>query len=250
MHLFDKNHKNFLTDWKLDAFQNFEWRMTNKEKPFPCIPATLGFSLNQLRYGFIGDPRELSTAENLAFLLKEFTIYSRDFGDYTSLIIFFKTSQNLMMNGSIDYFEQLFWAQLNTICILDEQNWPEHLPNDPTNHLWEFCFHGEPCFIYCATPLHQKRHSRYFPYLMLAITPRWVLDKFNQNTKHAESLKMKIRKRLIANDSVSIHPHLNQYRNLENFEWKQYFLHDDETAITECPFHKTFLKDKVNESDC
>ena len=239
-----------LTGWKLDALQAFKAKMTDKEKLFPCIPATQGFSLHQLRYGFCGDPREESTAQTLAILLKNYTERSRDFGNYTSLIVFFLTPQDLILNGSVEYFETLFWNQLNEVSNLDECNWPEHIPIDPNEHLWEYCFHGEQYFVFCATPLHEKRYSRHFPYMMLAITPRWVLNKFNENATHAEKIKKQIRKRLRTYDSLPAHPHLNHYGNIGNYEWKQYFLHDDETAISTCPFHKNAIpKEDAKESE-
>ncbi|MED1939518.1 YqcI/YcgG family protein [Cytobacillus firmus] len=31
---------------------------------------------------------------------------------------------------------------------------------------------------------------------------------------------------------------MNSYGADDNFEWKQYFLRDDDTAISKCPFHR------------
>jgi uncharacterized protein len=248
--IIDQNSEINLTGWKLDALQAFKIKMTDKEKLFPCIPATQAFALHQLRYGFCDDPREESTAQTFASLIKEYTNVFKSLGHYTSLIIFFHTPQDLITGGSVEYFEELFWKQLNRVSMLDECDWPEKVPIDPHEHLWEYCFHGEPYFIFCATPLHQKRYSRHFPYMMLAITPRWVLTKFNQQTTHAAKIKKQIRKRLQAYDSLPAHPHLHDYGHIENYEWKQYFLHDDETAISACPFHRHLTqKEDATESE-
>ena len=120
-----------LTGWKLDALQAFKAKMTDKEKLFPCIPATQGFSLHQLRYGFCGDPREESTAQTLAILLKHYTEVSRDFGNYTSLIVFFLTPRDLILQGSVEYFETLFWKQLNEVSNFDECELARTYPNRP-----------------------------------------------------------------------------------------------------------------------
>ncbi len=61
--MIDQNSEINLTDWKLDALQAFKIKMTDKEKLFPCIPATQAFALHQLRYGVCDDPREESTAQ-------------------------------------------------------------------------------------------------------------------------------------------------------------------------------------------
>ncbi len=46
----------------------------------------------------------------------------------------------------------MYWSLLNTTSCLDEMEWPTHIPNDPMENTWEFCFHNESYFVYCATP--------------------------------------------------------------------------------------------------
>ncbi|WP_257986003.1 YqcI/YcgG family protein [Bacillus sp. M6-12] len=142
----------------------------------------------------------------------------------------------MILNSTVEFLEELFWRQLNWVHELDEIDWPADIPADPANPLWEYCFHGERYFMYCATPLHEKRNSRRFPYMMLAITPRWVLQKFTEKNELAGKIKNHIRKRLIQYDSVPPHFNLNEYGNENNHEWKQYFLHDEDTALPQCPF--------------
>jgi FPC/CPF motif-containing protein YcgG len=77
---------------------------------------------------------------------------------------------------------------------------------------------------------------------MLAITPRWVLQEFNKHETFAKSIKSQIRNRLEAYDTIRIHPDLNSYGNKANFEWKQYFLRDDESSLSKCPFHRLLNK--------
>lgn len=240
MELIKKDAKNIdaLNSWKRDALEKFETKMTDKEKQFPCIPATQGFSLNHLQYGFVGDPREGSTTQELAELLSTYTENSRKFGKYTSLVVFFDTPSDLSKTFNVQDFEKLFWEQLNQLSELDTIEWPSHIPFDPNQPAWEFCFHGEQYFMYCATPAHKNRLSRYFPYFMLAITPRWVLEKFNSSPSFSKKIRSTIRKRLSRYDSIAIHPDLNSYGQNDNFEWKQYFLHDDDSTLSKCPFHK------------
>lgn len=223
-----------LEDWQLNALNRFQKKMTGKEKPFPCIPATIGFANNQLRYGFADDPGDPASVQQTASILKEFTKHSRDYGSYTSLIIFYKQKDNLR----VEEYEQLFWDQLTGLSEIDEVEWPNGIPKDPHDPLWEFCFHGEKYFMYCATPAHKNRQSRHFDTMMLAITPRWVLQEFMKKETLASRIKNQVRKRLLNYDTISIHPDLNSYGNEDNLEWKQYFLRDDDTAISKCPFHR------------
>nr|WP_235749555.1 YqcI/YcgG family protein [Neobacillus bataviensis] len=227
-----------LEEWEKNALEKFAMKINDKEKPFPCIPATIGFSVNQLCYGFIGDPRETSTIYELAELVSSFTEVSRDFGNYTSLIVFYETPEDMKATYTVVDYEQLFWQQISGLCAIDYFEWPHDIPTDPHNPLWEFCYHGEKYFMYCATPAHLNRKSRHFEVILLAITPRWVLQEFNKSQKFAQSIKTQIRKRLSNYDSAPIHPDLNSYGSENNFEWKQYFLRDDDTSLSKCPFHR------------
>ncbi|MCM3691157.1 YqcI/YcgG family protein [Neobacillus niacini] len=231
-------HQMELEAWKKDAINRFDERMMDKEKHFPCIPATMGYQLNRFCFGFISNPQHSRASKELALLLKEYSIIYKSIGTYTSLIIFYEPSPGYDENFTVEKYEQIFWEQLYQLSKLDEMEWPCHIPINPNLPMWEYCFHGEQYFMYCATPSHINRNSRYFPYFMLAITPRWVLEKFTASPQHAEKVKTKIRERLADYDSISIHPALNTYGKNDNYEWKQYFLRDDETTLSECPFHK------------
>lgn len=240
----DPTLHNQLKNWEINALQKFSTKMADKEKPFPCIPATIGFSLDQLRYGFIGDPRDASTVTEIAELLSSYTENSRDYGNYTSLIIFYETPEDMKATYKVEDYEQLFWQHLSGLSAMDAVEWPEDIPTDPHNPIWEFCFNGEKYFMYCATPAHVNRKSRHFEEMMLAITPRWVLQEFNRSPKYAKKIKSKVRERLEKYDLISIHPDLNSYGAEDNYEWRQYFLRDDDSAISKCPYHRVlkFLK--------
>lgn len=226
-----------LQEWKKQALKSFFVKMSDKEKLFPCIPATIGFSTNQLRYGFVGDPRKPSTINELATLLTSYTEVSRQIGNYTSLIVFFETPESIKEESVVE-FEQLFWKHLNGLSALDTVDLPEDIPTDPHDPIWEFCFNGEKYFMYCATPAHKNRKSRHFDVMMLAITPRWVLQEFNKSPGFARRIKSQVRERLAKYDSISIHSDLNKYGAEDNFEWRQYFLRDDDTSLSKCPYHR------------
>jgi FPC/CPF motif-containing protein YcgG len=238
----DPSYRYQLQQWKRTALEKFEEKMKDKERPFPCIPATIGFSTNQLRYGFVGDPRASSTIDEVVVLLSEYTQRSKQFGKFTSLIVFYETPQDLIETYCVEKYEQLFWEHLNGLSRKDSQEWPNHIPDDPHNPIWEFCFNGEQYFIYCATPSHRNRQSRYFDYLLLAITPRWVLQEFNTSKIYAKNIKSQVRKRLKNYDSIDIHPDLNSYGENGNYEWRQYFLRDDDKTLSKCPFQRFLSK--------
>ncbi|MFY4776697.1 YqcI/YcgG family protein [Metabacillus sp. RGM 3146] len=238
--LYDKNqlieNPASFQQWQITAFHEFAEKLTNKDHPFPCIPAVIGCRLGHLRYAFCEDPRKSKSREMLASALKTFREHSRIYGNYTSLIVFFENHEDLLETYTIREYETLFWSLLMDVCKYDLKNWPEHIPEDPMHHVWEYCFEEEQYFVYCATPCHIKRKSRHSPFMTLAITPRWVLNIFNSESLAADKIKMKIRERLAEYDSIPAHPDLNLYGSDDNFEWKQYFLRDDQSSAPICPF--------------
>lgn len=237
--LYSKNdieeNPSLLEEWEHSAFEHFSAKMKDKTKPFPCIPAHQGFMFNHFKYAFLKDPREPDAHKDLAEALKIYSSCSKEMGDYTSLIVFFNTPNDLL-ESNVKEYESLFWSLLNGASEMDEKEWPAHIPTDPAHHEWEYCFHGDQYFIYCATPAHMKRNSRSFPFFMLAITPRHVLERFNHSTHTAPKIKQLIRERLAAYDEIPAHPELKWYGQADNHEWKQYFLSDDNTSLSSCPF--------------
>jgi uncharacterized protein len=244
MTLMDKEsiEKMGMEAWKQDAMEKFQEKLLDKEYLFPCIPANQGLKLNHFRYGFVTVPSSSASAKQLASLLTEYGLISKGIGNYTSLIVFYETPKDFVDIMSVEEFETLFWEQLTQVSREDQEEWPMEIPIYPDHSLWEYCFQGERYFMYCATPAHKNRKSRFFPYFMLAITPRWVLEEFNASPNLATKIKSRIRRRLENYDAVPIHPDLNSYGQHDNYEWKQYFLHDDASSSPTCPFHKTFNK--------
>ncbi|WP_019640152.1 YqcI/YcgG family protein [Paenibacillus fonticola] len=223
--------------WKYDAYRQFALKLADTEYLFPCIPATIGFKRGQFRYGFVSDPRRDEAVAELAGLLGSFGEESRSFGKYTSLILFFETPQELVERSNVEEYRNIFWRLLRKVRELDDRDWPEHIPTDPHDPLWEYCFNQEQYFVYSATPAHRLRQSRHFPYFIMAITPRWVLVEFNASGEAAAHIRTKIRERILVYDAAGIHPDLNSYGSDNNFEWKQYFLGDDSApSASRCPF--------------
>ena len=75
-----EKHYGTLPLWQQHAFESFSSMIMKEEDPYPCIPARQGFITNNLRFGFVGDPREGGSIKNLAETLKTYGAYSRDTG--------------------------------------------------------------------------------------------------------------------------------------------------------------------------
>ncbi|WP_339278096.1 YqcI/YcgG family protein [Paenibacillus sp. FSL W8-0426] len=233
-----------LDDWKKDACKRFASKMGDREHRFPCIPATHAFALGHLRYGFVSNSGNGSAGSQLAAIIAEYGQYSRSFGDYSSLVVFFEPGDNV---EDVLSYETLFWNLLSEVSGLDDASWPSDIPEDPENAMWEYCYDGERYFVYCGTPAHVLRQSRSFPYFMLALTPRWVLDRWNAHPQKAAAIAPRIRERLVKYDAAPAHPELKPYGSQGNLEYRQYFLRDDETSLSKCPFHRALQKGQRQE---
>ncbi|WP_394176038.1 YqcI/YcgG family protein [Guptibacillus hwajinpoensis] len=240
MDLFTKSwfeqHGDCLEDWQRSTYKDFVNMMGDEENPYPCIPGMQGFISDTLRFGYAGSPTDEGSHKQLAKLLKQYGKVSRDTGKYASLVVFFDSREMVKEEATIDEYQNQFWTILNQVHKLDEQEWPEHIPKEPHHHEWEFCFDGEPYFAFCATPAHVIRKSRQFPTFLIAFQPRWVFDEINASTTFGQKLKRAIRKRLVAYDGVDPHPALKWYGQQDNYEWEQYFLHDNDSSLSKCPF--------------
>ncbi|KAA0545255.1 YqcI/YcgG family protein [Bacillus sp. BGMRC 2118] len=225
-----------LPDWKKIAYQYFHSVVADDDNTYPCIPARHGLLTNNLRFSFLGDPRKSRSIEELASTLREYGKCSRGTGKYASLVVFFETDKELIESYEIDDYFNLFWSILSNVSSLDHADWPNHIPTDPAHHEWEFCFDGEPYFSFCTTPAHSVRKSRHFPSFMLAFQPRWVFEEISDSTAFGRNMKKQIRKRLVEFDGIPVHSDLKWYGNNDNHEWKQYFLNDDDTSPSKCPF--------------
>jgi uncharacterized protein len=238
------HHMEEITPWQQTAFTQFSALMCDEENPFPCVPGKQGFQTDTLRFGFAEDPRKDEASEKLVYLLKQYGGISRDTGNYASLVVFFNSGEIPGYDHSVESYQQIFWDLLNRVHKSDDTPWPDDIAKDPHDHTWEFCFNGEPYFAFCATPAHIVRKSRHFPYFLLAFQPRWVFDEINFSTAFGQKLKKVIRKRLVDYDEVEPHPSLKWYGQEDNYEWKQYYLSDDDSSMSKCPFSHIHKKIK------
>ncbi|WP_053217505.1 YqcI/YcgG family protein [Virgibacillus senegalensis] len=222
-----------ISDFHYANYHAFLEKLADKKHRFPCIPALQGAALQHFRFGFLPGLTSDHAVDLAANLLAQYSHSYKEYGRYTSLILFFEDDQHDTVRG----YERLFWKLLTDLHQRDPLDWPDEIPVHPAESLWEYCFYGERYFLYTATPSHQKRKSRSFPCFLLAFTPRWAFEQFNHQPS-SPSIKEKIRERLTAYDEVPPHPDLNTYGQEDNFEAKQYFLRDDQTSSQSCPFHQ------------
>ncbi|MBB5940283.1 YqcI/YcgG family protein [Streptomyces zagrosensis] len=136
-------------------------------------------------------------------------------------------------------YGRVFWSALQHLHGQDETLWPEGFPTNPDDADWEFSFHGTAMFVFAAAPTHVLRASRHLgDCLVLLFQPRNVFHGIDGGTPAGTAARRRIRDRLEKWDVAPLHPSMGNYGDPSNFEWRQYFIPDDESDMyATCPFH-------------
>lgn len=132
-----------------------------------------------------------------------------------------------------------FWALLSGLSAIDDRPWPGDCPTDVTDPKWQWCFGGEPWFVFCCSPAYQNRRSRNVgPCLTLVFQVRRVFEGLSGSSPAGMAAKRLVRAGLGRYDAVPPHPHLGDDQHSSVYKWRQYMLPDDdsELAPASCPF--------------
>ncbi|MFC7442998.1 YqcI/YcgG family protein [Laceyella putida] len=241
-----------IPQWGLTVFKSFESDLLSKERPFPCIFGVEALKKNGLRYLFVENHDEAGLMQLRNSLIRYTEIY-RELGRMTSMAVFFKPLQEELM---IEQYQEKFWSVLQFLHENDPKPWPAEFPVNWDDPLWEFCFNGEPIFVVCNTPAHVKRRSRRGGTFIITFQPRWWVFEELKGPKGKRG-RAAVRQRLEKYDEMEIHPAMGVYGDVENREWKQYYITDSNESPSKCPFRflhglsgeKTKTKRKVRETN-
>lgn len=223
--------------WQTLAYQDFKSIILAKEnqmKTFPCIYATMGYRADEHRYIFLNsdDPSEPQNIRLIAPALKEYLHNSTNFGPNTSLVIVCAPSEQ---EKTVEQYNNTFWSMLRGLRIIDAETWPKDIPGTIDNEKWMFCFDGQPLFPVMLTPAHMSRWSRHMSVPIIALQPKWVLDRLLGTPEKRDGATGKVRKLLKEYDQIDISPDLTSYGQPGTSEARQLCLLDvNETA--RCPF--------------
>ncbi|SFS54192.1 YqcI/YcgG family protein [Marininema halotolerans] len=217
--------------WLVSEYDVF--RKVVLDPSFPCYFGAIGERNGELRYTYTDE----NAWEDLPNTLRDFLILSRDYPETRhALALFVKPAPK---PHSLEKYQAQFWEILNYLHEHDPTPWPTQLPSDPESPLWEFCFDGEPMFIFSSTPAYTKRISRHLgDSLVLLFQPRRVFNGIEGGTIAGTRAREIIRQKMVHLEGMPAHPDMGSYGDPSTHEWKQYFLPDDNTPVTgKCPFH-------------
>jgi FPC/CPF motif-containing protein YcgG len=217
--------------WLVEEHARFAERLLDPR--YPCYFGTNAEKRGELRYGYV-EGEDLS---GVPALLREFLELSRaNPGVRHALALFFSPEP---VERPLPYYRRRFWETLRFLHDADEGTWPLDRPYSPEDPKWEFCFDGEPMFVFASTPAYRRRDSRNMGgSLVLLFQPRRVFDGIEGGTPAGMRAREIIRARMEAWDSMEAHSDMGSYGDPSSHEWKQYFLPDDNAPVTgRCPFH-------------
>lgn len=225
------------SSWQALAYRDFQTTILARQtgmKTFPCVYATMGYRAGDHRYIFLhsDNPAEPRNIRTIAPALQEYLSMSKNLGPNTSLVIFGAPSEK---ERSVESYNNSFWDMLRGLRIADPNAWPIEVPESLTSEKWTFCYGGEAVFPVMLTPAHSQRWSRHMSVPVIALQPKWVLDKLLSTPTKRETAVGKVRKLLKEYDQVDVSPDLTSYGQPGTSEARQLCLLD-ENKTAEQPY--------------
>lgn len=234
-----------IPSWGLASALALRRQLQSSKDPFPCTFAVAANKQRALRFGFIEDLFDDSTWDPIPNILDAYIGCYRDLGRQTSLVLFFRP---MLADHQLDKYFERFWAVLQYLHDHDKASWPEELPPDPDNALWQFAYGGCPFFVVCSNPAHRLRRSRSSAGFFITFQPhRWVFEGLGGDTPRGIAVRRIIKDRLRRFDGTAPSPLLGVYGDASNREWKQYLLPDSNRADwASCPFRNRDSDERRN----
>jgi FPC/CPF motif-containing protein YcgG len=227
--------------WWHEAHEDLCRTLTSAGEKFPCVYAIRALRNNTLRFIFLPDSDSDASLAAFAQGLSEYVKVCHSLAPYTAFLTFFGPDAEEM---TLDEHHAEFWRVLQHLHELDPQAWPEQIPPDPAEPLWEFCFDGEPMFALGSGPAHVARRSRYSPIRTISFQPRFMFDTLISMPVLLARARRIIRERVLELDGFPVHPMIQMYHEDGNREWRQYVIPDDNSPIEgSCPFHSSHSRD-------
>ncbi|CAM4099852.1 YqcI/YcgG family protein [Bacillus manliponensis] len=225
-----------IPSWVGEEFHTFSSVVLDKE--FPCYFGLTALKKNELRYSFLAhNDWEHLPETMLAFLrlMEEDTSVRRGF------FLFVEPEKEIC---SLEYYRAYFWRILQYLHEKDERPWPNHIPENPDHHLWEFSFGGEAMFAFANAPAYKQRRTRNLgDSMVVGFQPRIIFDGLEGDRPKGAYSRQMVRERVEKWDQLPKHPNISHYGDPNHREWKQYFIGDDcEPSAGKCPFYHKIEK--------
>lgn len=223
--------------WLADAYRAYALRMTDPAEDYPCHLGVRGHRDGLNWFTMLdSDPDAHHGVPDLARTMVRFAEYARSGPARQTLVVFAGPPDS---SPDYDRDVQRFWSVLSLLTEVDPRPWPARWPTDVQDAGWQWCFGGEPWFVFGCSPAYRRRRSRNIgPCLTLIFQLRRVFENLSGSSPAGKAAKQQVRRRLASYDDVPVHPHLGDDQHSSVFKWRQYMLPDDQTTLPPeaCPF--------------
>ncbi len=215
-------------EWKLTAYEQYREKLLASN--YPCFFGQTGELRGEMIYTFVA----MNSLDDAVTNMRQFvSLRGRVEYERCSLVAFFEPDQSLTHHPA---FVDRFWRILQ---FLHEHDRHPAIEKSPDHPLWEFSFEGHQMFVVGASPTFRQRRSRNLGRgIVLIFQPRNLFIDPETSEPIAPEVRHRIHKRMLAYDSMPVHPDIGFYGQAGNREWKQYALPDDNSPEQGCcPFH-------------
>lgn len=227
--------------WLADAYAAYRDRLTDNAPGYPCHFGVHGHREANNWFTAVHQPAgqhtdDTAAVQNLAEALRAFRERAWKGPRRQTLLVFAGPPDP---DPDLARDEQRFWDLLAGLTMADRRPWPQDRPRDAADPRWEWCFDGEPWFVFGCSPAYLHRRSRNLgPCLILVFQVRRVFEGLSGATLAGQTAKRHVREGLLRYDTVPPHPHLGDDQHSSVFKWRQYLLPDDQSVRDpgECPF--------------
>jgi hypothetical protein len=239
-----------LSAWAAAAYAAFRAKVL--DDAFPCTFGTVAQRRGEVLYAFVesapaapdaAPPPDADTPAEAGHVREALVAYAdvlRPLDPVRAallpLVVLLPPARGL---ATVDDYFARGWALLRWLRAHDPAPWPAHVPEDPDDPRWSFCFGGRQLFVTFKTPLHARRRSRHVDHAWAVLfQAREGFDALAGDTPHGRRARARIRAKLAAYDALPPSPALAHYGAPENREWRQYFAPEGDTPLAaRCPFH-------------
>jgi len=233
-------------DWLAGAAAAFQARLLAAE-PYPC---DFGVHGQQRGHNCLTAVDSRLPGEHgvpaLAAALLAFARRAAHGPPRQSLVAFCGPPDDPTDAAQLEQHSSRFWRLLAELSAEDPAPWPAAVPGDPAHPRWQWCFGGQPWFVFALSPAYLARRSRSVGTCLTLVfqTPR-VFQGLSGSTPAGQQAKRRIRARLVEYDGMPAHPHLGDAEHSSTHKWRQYVLPDDgrifppdQCPITTAPRHR------------
>jgi hypothetical protein len=205
---------------------------------FPCHFGTVAEKSEKIYYAYVHHKED----PMLPKIITEFLQQNHKFDNKLGLALFVPPEKNTL---SFEEYKENFWDIMNFLQINNPLPWPKDQVHDPDEPLWNFCFNGEPLFVFANFPAYQNRRSRNLGNsLVIMIQSVDIFNGIEPGTPSGAKARKNIRERIKRYDYIEPHPNLGHARAAVKHPWKLYVLPDDMNKLKgKCPFQH---KDKID----